>query len=132
MGTDLVAVPQLNWGRWVAACPRPFCTNAEQFGRCPDGTVGGLGSDRFECRVAYGGCGLRCGVEWPPNIADIEALVMPRTVPATRNWLPGETVHDLLRENLTHGLVPNDDLELAGDRITQGSVASWSPPQIER
>lgn len=121
----------MNHGRWVARCPRPFCTSAEQFGRCPDGTVGGLHGLYFDCRLEHGGCGLRCAADWPPNVEDIERLILARPVPGTRNWHPGETLRDLLRENLAHGVIPLDDLELAGDRITVGALTGWSPLAIE-
>jgi len=126
---EIVAVAWLHGGMWIAECPRPFCGNAEMFGQCRDGTVGGLSGASFRCRIEYGGCGLVCRAEWPPNMADIEALVMPRPVPATRNWLPGESLHDLLAENLEHGLIPTDVLtggptrkllEIIGDEVTVG------------
>jgi len=111
----------MSHGRWVALCPRPGCLNGEAFGVCDDGTIGGLTGDHFECRtegvrpdgirVAYGGgCGLTCEVQWPPNIRDLERVLLARPAPSARNWSPGETVEDLVRENLTHGLVPSDAL----------------------
>lgn len=140
MAIELTAVPYLNHGRWVADCPRPYCTNAEAFGNVA-GFPGGLRSDHFECRatldfgngpVPIGGCGLRCGVDWPPNIADIEALVLARPALITRNWRPGESLADLMRENVEHGLIPLDKLEIYGDRITAGALTSWGArPQIE-
>lgn len=105
-----LAVAYMSFGRWVALCPRPGCLNGEAFGRCDDGTVGGLEAARFTCRREYGGCGLQCGVNWPPNIADLERVLLSRPAPSARNWHPGETVEDLVRENLTHGLVPTDIL----------------------
>ena len=137
--TNIVAVAYMSQGKWVARCPRPGCHNGEVFGLCDDGTLGGLEGDRFTCRTrgfvhgqlrAYGGCGLRCSVEWPANIADIEALVLARPIVTTRNWHPGETVHDLLRENVLHGLVPNDELTLVGDRIRVGALTGWKPREI--
>jgi hypothetical protein len=101
----LVAVAYLNHGRWVADCPRPGCANAEMAGLDGKGHPGGLG-DWFRCRPEEGGCGLRCEVIWPGNVEDIEALVIPRPLPATRNWNPGQSLHELLAENLEHGVVP--------------------------
>src|SRR4051812_32758000 len=95
LATEYVVSPFLSWGMWVAKCPRE-CGNAEKRGKCDDGSVGGLESDRFICRQSHGGCGFRCGVDWPSNIANIEALVMARPRVSARNWLPGESVHDLL------------------------------------
>lgn len=69
-------------------------------------------------------------VDWPDNIEDIEALVMCRPTPASRNWQQGESLHDLLRENLIHGLVPNGELEIFGNRITAGALSSWRRLEI--
>jgi len=91
-------------GKWVASCPRPFCANAEGFGPQQDGVAGGLTGTSFHCREVYGGCGLLCPADWPSNIAQIERLLAVRPVPATRNWLPGEPVVNLLCENIDHGL----------------------------
>jgi hypothetical protein len=104
----VVAVVYMNWGKWVADCPRPFCLNAEQFGRCDDGTIGGLGGELFHCRddTRHGGCGLTCPAQWPANVEDLEAVILARPVPGTRNWRPGETLDDLIHENAAHGLVP--------------------------
>jgi hypothetical protein len=119
--TDLVrAVVFMSWGRWVAQCPRPGCPNAEQFGRCDDGTPGGLTGTSFRCRTEYGGCGLVCAVEWPANVEDLEAVLRARPVPATRNWAPGEDPSQLLRENIEHGLIPNREVTVIGGRVTVG------------
>jgi hypothetical protein len=125
-------------GHWVARCPRQGCHNAEQVGRCDDGTTGGLDGQRFYCRESHGGCGFTCAADWPPNISDIEKLVMCRPVPATRNWLPGEDLHDLLQENLEHGIVPTEALEgadrpilgIIGDEVRIGSLESMQRPEI--
>src|SRR4051812_6001871 len=100
----LAAVAYMSWGMWVARCPRPGCPNAERRGRCDDGTVGGLRAEHFECRRAYGGCGLRCAVEWPADIANLERVLLARPVPANRNWTPGETLLELIAENAAHGI----------------------------
>ena len=39
----------------------------------------------------------------PDERAAIDAVLEPRAI-VNRNWLPGETVADLLRENAAHGL----------------------------
>jgi hypothetical protein len=95
LATDYVAVAYVNHGRWVARCPRPGCTNAEQAGRCDDGSVGGLEEHRFTCRAAA-------------------------YSPITRNWHPGEDAGDLLRENLEHGLVPSHELDVVDGRVIVG------------
>jgi len=147
---ELRAVAYLNHGQWVAMCPRPGCHNAEIFGRIEvgilaldqgGGTIGGLTGDMFHCRTEYGGCGLTCPADWPPNVVDIEALVMPRPVPTTRNWLPGESLHDLLAENVEHGIIPAGALtdgptrkllEIMDDRVTVGQLGFGARPEIGR
>lgn len=129
MATDSVsAVVYLSHGRWVARCPRPGCANAEAFGRCDDGTVGGLAADGFNCRASHGGCGLQCAAQWPANRPDIEALTLGRPAPSTRNWLPGETLDELLAENMEHGLVPvvGRPVAIAGE----GDEQRILPPEL--
>jgi hypothetical protein len=106
----------MSWGKWVARCPRPGCHNAEQFGRCDDGTVGGLTGTGFTCRESHGGCGLRCAVEWPAAVEGIEFMLRPRPVSA-RNWFPGEDVNDLLRENVENGLIPKNEMNVIDGRV---------------
>jgi hypothetical protein len=120
--SDFRVMPFMSWGMWVAKCPRPQCMNAEKRGWCNDGTWGGLEADRFTCRPSHDGCGLVCGVDWPANISDIEALLLARPVKGTRNWAPGESLHDLLKENAGHGLVPIHDLE-----IMDAEIRSFGP-----
>lgn len=130
----------LSHGQWVARCPRQGCHNAEKAGRCDDGTTGGLDGGRFYCRESHGGCGFTCAADWPPNVHNIEKLVMSRPVPASRNWLPGEDLHDLLGENIAHGLVPQEALNdgptrpvlgVYNNEITVGSLDWAERPQIE-
>jgi hypothetical protein len=97
-------------GQWVASCPRPWCANVEKMGRCDDGTIGGLEGARFECRLSHGGCGLTCAPEWPADVAELEAVLLARPVPVTRNWRPGEDIRDLLAENVDNGVPPTDQV----------------------
>ena len=106
---DLVAAPYFNWGRWVADCPRD-CGGAEHHG--PDrvtGHVGGLTDVMFAC----GECGLQCPVAWPAERTVIELVLAQRPAPRNRNWRPPETLHDLLEENIAHG-VTTVQLSIAG------------------
>lgn len=89
------AIAYVNHGRWVADCPTgcggamlvepdmPFvcgnCFNAELHGKWR-------------------------AVLWPDDKAGIETELEKRPLPHTANWLPGETVADLRRENREHGL----------------------------
>jgi hypothetical protein len=44
------AYARVAWGRWVADCPRPECSNAEHHGADPvTGHVGGLTGAAFRC-----------------------------------------------------------------------------------
>lgn len=43
-------------------------------------------------------------VVWPDKRSEIETLLLRRSDPQRRNWLPGETVGDLLKENSEHGI----------------------------
>jgi hypothetical protein len=61
------------------------------------------GQERFVC-LGLDGCGEEADVVWPADPAAIEMLLMMRPVPRTRNWLPGESLEDLLGENLAHGI----------------------------
>lgn len=81
-------------GRWIVLCP--FCSGAELAD--PD-------DPRFYCLTCYcapvGNKWLL--VQWPAARAGIEAALLVRPE-ANQNWLPGETVADLLAENREAGL----------------------------
>src|SRR3954466_7243572 len=96
LATDFRVMPFMSWWSWVGQRPRPGCRNAEKRGRCDDGSQGGLEAGRSPCRASDGGCGFRCGVDWPSEILAIERIVLARPALGTRNWSPGETLHDLL------------------------------------
>lgn len=44
-------------------------------------------------------------VVWPKKRQAIERVLLQRKDPLNRNWLIGETVDDLINENLEHGIV---------------------------
>lgn len=46
-------------------------------------------------------------VIWPSidMVNGVERLLMMRPDPSTRNWHPGETLHDLMWENGEHGIL---------------------------
>lgn len=82
-----------NYGRWVVSCPRcPYAVDVDQDTRTPV----------FECLM----CGLRAEIEWPSEemIYGIERLLGMRVDFTKRNWLPGETLIDLVTENAQHGV----------------------------
>lgn len=82
----------VNHGRWVVDCPD-----------CAGAQLACKTDHRFMCNecgnVVIGG--LWRPVEWPEDKVGlgIEAALKVRP-PANQNWVPGETVDDLLAENL--------------------------------
>ena len=93
-----------NHGRWLADCPRPFCSNAEQLS-------GAQGLPLFHCTA----CGAEAPIEWPPDAAELTAVLAARGNKAWMNWYPaghpiagrfslpsGQTVADLHAEDLEH------------------------------
>lgn len=82
---------EIHQGRWAVPCPVPGCASAE------------MADPEWPVYACSGGCG--CGplkVVFPKKRAEIEALLLTRPVPATRNWLKTETVADIKRENERH------------------------------
>lgn len=100
----MTTVAFVNEGRWVAFCADPDCQSAEQDWCRPrmkkDGTLFGIVGDVLLC----GHCRQRSRVKFPPERQLIDAALSLRPVPETRNWRPGETVVDLIGENVAHGL----------------------------
>lgn len=90
-----------NWGRWVADCPAPWCLSAMQVWAGDRHTV---------CRD----CGTPIpDLIWPADPEGVEALLSQRPAVWTQNWHPGETLHDLLAENLQHGIMPPIDPDVS-------------------
>jgi hypothetical protein len=84
-----------NWGAWKVWCPARWCDNAMQV----------WAGDTF---TRCGECGEPIpDLRWPPDPEGVEALLMLRPA-KLRNWHPGETLHDLLVENVAHGILPPD------------------------
>lgn len=137
--TDLAvkdaAYIRLNWGRWVADCPSPFCHNALEM---QDGTGwtyeytwdDGLPDDArhgpdaepgeprrvpkpraeiFQCTT----CGTEAPLIWPADPEAIALITGYRPDVITRNWEPGELIEDLMVENAEHRCTPPEWEELA-------------------
>lgn len=83
---------RVNYGRWIADCPRPYCANAMRL--TP-------GQSAFHCG-GEGGCQLVAEVEWPADAAGIWAALEVRPVPGTRNWYPDDHA-EAVRLGLPHG-----------------------------
>lgn len=99
--SDLTVKVYVSWGLWVARCVRPDCIGAEHYGHAPiTGVVGGLTRHGFRCAA----CGLVCRAEWPANAEDIMFVLAQRPMSHTRNWNLGETLEDLIVENVVHGI----------------------------
>lgn len=79
----------VNHGRWVADCPA-----------CNSAAVVTVESPYFRC-----GCGLRAGVQFPPEREAIEDVLGRRPMAENRNWSQGESVADLRIENALHRVV---------------------------
>jgi hypothetical protein len=109
-----VAYAEVNWGRWLARCPRPWCTNALCVTR---------GQLLFRCE-GLDACGMVADLTWPADPDAVEALLAHRPVSRTRNWLPGETLTDLVAENAAHGVLPAAWGELADAAGGQLDVAT--------
>lgn len=104
MDTVAVAV-RVNQGRWIADCP--FCPGAEKI--WPGGRLQyrpdvphpfGIVDSTLHC----GYSGEKAPVVFPADAPLIHQLLEKRPDPHNRNWTPGETVEDLIFENLSHGV----------------------------
>ena len=111
---------RVNWGRWIGDCPTRYCRTATRM-------------DLYEPVFACAACGHAGDAIWPAYAHDIARLLMMRPDWTTRNWVPGEELHDLLAENVEHGVIaPDAGLQLergnyqlvavTGDRIVADMV----------
>lgn len=100
-----VSEAYVHHGRWIADCTRPACANAERL-------------RSKQTMVCCTNCWQLAEVRWPPDADDIGRVLGLRPVPQTRNWAPaghrqaiachlpdGQTVADLIAENVEHGVV---------------------------
>lgn len=76
---------------------------------CPEGCAVAAfvwrdGPQVFLCPQCFNGAlgGRWRAVALPPDLPAIEAALLRRSLPQTRNWASPETVADLLRENAEH------------------------------
>lgn len=106
----LTAIVFANVGFWVAKCPRPYCYGAEHFGPRRGGSgveVGNLQLDGMWCKE----CRTGWPVVWPTDRVEIERILMDRPDPNNRNWFPGESIYDLVAENVRHGVYSPASIE---------------------
>ena len=93
----------VNASRWIVKCPycdgSMFADLADPINFCVDccnqGNGGGPGVPGYSFRVIF---------PPDPQLKEIEASLLARPDPRTRNWYPHETSGDLLRENIAHGI----------------------------
>lgn len=110
-----VAYAEVHRGMWIARCPQPYCDNAVALP---------LGAPMMRCHGDRDCCERESPVMWPRDPVAIATVLAARPVPKTRNWLPHETIHDLLDENAQHGLLPDAWQEIGGvlAKTTEGVV----------
>lgn len=103
-------------GDWVADCPRDCGSVEHLYAPIRPGDPSSprvVQVPAFQCSY----CKATAAIEWPPNMADLMAVLMLRPIPHTRNWYPadhetavrfrvphGQTVDDLRAENAEHGV----------------------------
>lgn len=80
---------RINFGRIVVDCPNRHCVSALTL---PPGWP----------LYACWDCPTIAGIVWPDNLPDIAAVLLLRPDPNTRSWNPGETLEDLVAENIAH------------------------------
>jgi hypothetical protein len=127
-----VAHAEVHRGMWIARCPQPYCLTAIALP---------LGSLVMRCHGDRDACGAEAPVMWPRDPEAIAALLRMRPVPASRNWLPHESLQDLLTENAEHGLLPAEWTQLEGRTLIlhevegmamAGLLADSLPPAASR
>lgn len=93
----VAALARVYRGWWDAICPAAGCNGAEYVWR-------------EDARLFCHACGNRhAGGRWvavvfPAELVEIERLLSLRPDELTRNWLPGETVAELVEQNAALGI----------------------------
>ncbi len=102
---DALAVARVNWGRWLADCPAVPCVHPVTGERAAGAEYVAAGFP-FMCQWCWNQDidGRFREVEFPAEYDAIEAVLVARIEPESRNWTPGETVVDLQVENIAHGV----------------------------
>lgn len=103
----MIAKARVYAGDWIADCP--VCNSAAK--REVDDPV-------WTCQD----CDTAHEVVWPSQEMryGVARLLMLRPVRHNRNWFPWETLHDLLAENVAHGIGPaeGEAMSIIGGTIT--------------
>jgi hypothetical protein len=116
---------EVRQGRWTGWCSHKAY--------CDASVVLDLFQDGFICPE----CKRSTAIVWPSGdmVAGIERLLLMRPHWKNRNWLPGETLHDLLHENAIHGILIQHGAALGGrsvfgihgDRIVHDPLPTLNP-----
>jgi hypothetical protein len=95
---------RVNHSRWIADCL--WCDGA---------LILRPGTPNFDCPT----CDSAWEVIWPSEetCVGIVRLLMMRPDPKNRNWLPGETLIDLMWENGRHGVFDGLELDEPGTAV---------------
>lgn len=109
------ALVYVNRGRWLVDCPNEECCWAYAAL-----TADGRPRYQYACRgdSKGRGCGTMFALVWPAldEAEAITEVLAARSLRATRNWYPNETVEHLMKENADH-LVGRDLAWLAEQGI---------------
>jgi hypothetical protein len=96
----------VNHGRWVVECE---CRTASEAVPKPSTHPYAKTSHQaryrgktWVCPVEWGGCGMSYDVLWP-DTDRIMAVLRERPKTSNQNWMPGESISQLVAENLEHG-----------------------------
>lgn len=92
---EIGVAAHVNHGRWLVECPT--CCGA-QFALQEH--------PRFMCNYCANVAveGLWRPVTWPTDRAKIEAALDARVLDDNKNWSPGDSVKELLADNVLHGV----------------------------
>ena len=103
--SDPHAIAYVNLGRWVADCPARPCAHPLT-GEHAAGAEYVAPNIVFMCQWCWNQDieGRYRPVDFPADKTALEAELLRRVEPDTRNWLPGETLADLQIENIAHGV----------------------------
>jgi hypothetical protein len=89
--SDETVIARVNHGRLIAICPSCEC---------------GMFVLRAEPMACCAECGnLYRSVEMPAELSTLAALLLARPKREHQNWQPTETIDDIRRENLEHGVM---------------------------
>jgi len=95
LATDVKAFAVVNAGRWIVSCVFPGCGGAQ---------YASFNDRRFHCvdcdSKAIGGKWVE--VLWPRNLVEIEAALGIHRPLVAQNWVTGETVEDIIKQDEAH------------------------------